>query len=55
MRTAQGSKVTITVQGNDTFVNQAKILKTDFLVGNGVLHTIDRHVRVKYHLKCMLI
>lgn len=46
LKTVQGSNVTITVQGNDTYVNQANIIKTDFLVANGVMHTIDRCVYI---------
>jgi uncharacterized surface protein with fasciclin (FAS1) repeats len=42
LQTVQGSNLRITVQGNETFVNQARILQVDFLVANGVLHTIDR-------------
>ncbi|KAE8441548.1 hypothetical protein EG329_004856 [Mollisiaceae sp. DMI_Dod_QoI] len=41
LKTAQGSKVTITIRGNETFVNQAKIISSDLLVANGVVHTID--------------
>ncbi|KUJ08476.1 FAS1 domain-containing protein [Mollisia scopiformis] len=44
LKTMQGDNLTITIQGNDTFVNQAKIISTDFLIANGVLHTIDRYV-----------
>jgi uncharacterized surface protein with fasciclin (FAS1) repeats len=43
LRTIQGSNLTIRF-GHDgaKFVNGAKILQTDLLVANGVLHTIDR-------------
>lgn len=44
LKTAQGSNVKITIQGNNTYVNGARIISTDFLVANGVLHTIDRYV-----------
>ncbi|KAG4440275.1 hypothetical protein IFR05_004236 [Cadophora sp. M221] len=42
LTTLQGANLTIRV-GDDggKFVNGAKILETDFLVANGVLHTID--------------
>jgi uncharacterized surface protein with fasciclin (FAS1) repeats len=42
LQSVQGSDLYITVQGNETFVNQARVLQVDFLVANGVLHTIDR-------------
>ncbi|KAH9218597.1 FAS1 domain-containing protein [Leptodontidium sp. 2 PMI_412] len=41
LKTDEGSDLYITVQGNDTFVNSAKIVTSDCLVSNGVLHTID--------------
>jgi len=41
LQSVQGSDLLITVQGNETFVNQARVLQVDFLVANGVLHTID--------------
>ena len=42
LKTAQGTNVTITIQGNNTFVNGAKIVTSDYLVANGVVHMIDR-------------
>ena len=42
LQTVQGSDLYITIQGGQVFVNSAKILQVDFLVANGVLHTIDR-------------
>lgn len=44
LQTAQGSDIYITIQGGQVFVNQAKVLQVDFLVANGVLHTLDRWV-----------
>ncbi|KAG0651787.1 Fasciclin arabinogalactan [Hyphodiscus hymeniophilus] len=41
LRTAQGDNLTITTVGNDTYVNMAKILESDYLIVNGVIHTID--------------
>lgn len=38
----QGDNLTITIVGNDTYVNSAKILQTDYLITNGVIHTVDR-------------
>jgi uncharacterized surface protein with fasciclin (FAS1) repeats len=42
LQSHQGDKFTITKLGNDTYVNSAKILQTDYLIANGVVHTIDR-------------
>jgi uncharacterized surface protein with fasciclin (FAS1) repeats len=42
LMTAEGTNLTITIQGNNTFVNGAKILVSDYLVANGVVHMIDR-------------
>jgi uncharacterized surface protein with fasciclin (FAS1) repeats len=42
LRTLQGTNLTITVQGNNTFVNGARIIMYDYLVCNGVAHMIDR-------------
>jgi hypothetical protein len=42
LRTFQGTNLTITIQGNNTFVNSARIMTYDYLVCNGVVHMIDR-------------
>lgn len=42
LKTHQGDNLTITTLGNDTYVNSAKILQTDYLIINGVIHTVDR-------------
>lgn len=42
LRTVEGTNITITIQGNTTFVNSAKIIVSDYLVANGVVHLIDR-------------
>jgi uncharacterized surface protein with fasciclin (FAS1) repeats len=39
--TAEGSKVTFSVRGDNAFVNDAKITKTDILCSNGVVHAIN--------------
>lgn len=41
-KTAEGSKVTFSVRGENAFVNEAKIVKTDIRCGNGVVHAINR-------------
>ena len=42
LRTLQGMNLTITVQGNNTYVNGARIITYDYLVCNGVVHMIDK-------------
>jgi len=42
LQTVQGTNVTITIQGNETWVNGARIVVSDYLVANGVVHLIDR-------------
>jgi len=42
LQTEEGTNVTITIQGNTTYVNGAKIITSDYLVANGVVHLIDR-------------
>ena len=42
IRTVQGSNLTIFVGPDGSkFVNDVKIIATDYLINNGVLHTID--------------
>lgn len=41
LKTAQGENVTITLQEGDIFVNAAKVISTDWIVANGVVHVID--------------
>jgi uncharacterized surface protein with fasciclin (FAS1) repeats len=42
LKTAQGDNITITRQGSDIYVNSAKVLVSDYLIVNGVIHTTDR-------------
>ena len=42
LQTMQGTNLTITRQGGDIWVNGAKVLVSDYLVANGVVHLIDR-------------
>lgn len=39
--TAEGSKVTFSVRGENAFVNEAKIVKTDVMCSNGIIHAIN--------------
>lgn len=40
-QTLQGGNVTITQARNSTFANSAKVIRSDILLANGVLHIID--------------
>jgi len=44
LKTAQGDSLTITFHDGDMYVNSAKVITTDLLVANGVIHVIDRYV-----------
>jgi uncharacterized surface protein with fasciclin (FAS1) repeats len=41
VKTLQGKPVKITVDGNTVMVNKAKVVKTDIITSNGVIHVID--------------
>jgi uncharacterized surface protein with fasciclin (FAS1) repeats len=41
LKTAQGENITITIQDGDMYVNAAKVISTDYIVANGVVHVID--------------
>ncbi|TAQ85349.1 hypothetical protein B7494_g6316 [Chlorociboria aeruginascens] len=41
LKTAQGSNVTVTIQDGDMFINSAKVIASDYLVANGVVHVLD--------------
>ncbi|TVY19359.1 Fasciclin-like arabinogalactan protein, partial [Lachnellula arida] len=40
-KTAQGEDVTVTVQDGETYVNSAKVIASDYIVANGVVHVLD--------------
>lgn len=40
-KTVQGSEVTIKAEDGKVMVDNAKVIKTDILCGNGVIHVID--------------
>lgn len=42
LKTMQGGSLTITMQDGDTYINAAKVIASDYLVANGVVHVIDR-------------
>jgi uncharacterized surface protein with fasciclin (FAS1) repeats len=39
--TAQGQKINIKVESEGVFVNNARVIKTDLMANNGVVHVID--------------
>ena len=39
--TAEGSEIDITVDGSSVMINNAKVVKTDVMASNGVIHVID--------------
>jgi uncharacterized surface protein with fasciclin (FAS1) repeats len=41
LKTFQGDNVTVTRDGDNIFVNSARITNPDYLVVNGVIHVID--------------
>ncbi|TVY78341.1 Fasciclin-like arabinogalactan protein [Lachnellula suecica] len=41
LTTAQGSNITITRQNGDLYVNAAKVIASDYIVANGVVHVLD--------------
>lgn len=41
LKTQEGSSLTITIQEGDMYVNSAKVIASDYLVANGVIHVID--------------
>jgi uncharacterized surface protein with fasciclin (FAS1) repeats len=39
--TVQGQKVTISVRDGSVYVNGAKVIATDIMTSNGVIHVLD--------------
>ncbi|KAH7370198.1 FAS1 domain-containing protein [Rhexocercosporidium sp. MPI-PUGE-AT-0058] len=44
LKTQEGSSLTITIQDGDIYVNSAKVIASDYIVANGVIHVIDEYV-----------
>jgi uncharacterized surface protein with fasciclin (FAS1) repeats len=42
--TVNGKSLTVTIENGTVYINKAKVLKTDLLTKNGVIHVIDRYV-----------
>lgn len=41
VKTVQGSEASIAVKGGSVYVDKAKVVKTDIVTSNGVIHVID--------------
>ena len=41
VKTVQGSEAAISVKGGSVYVDKAKVVKTDIVTSNGVIHVID--------------
>lgn len=41
LKTLQGGELMVTVSEGGVYVNAARVLETDYLIGNGVLHSVD--------------
>lgn len=44
LTTQNGADVTITVQDGETYVNDVKIIASDYLISMGVMHVLDKYV-----------
>ncbi|KUJ12199.1 FAS1 domain-containing protein [Mollisia scopiformis] len=42
LKTAEGGNLTVTVQGGEMYINAAKVVASDYIVANGVVHVIDK-------------
>ena len=41
VKTVQGSKIKLSINDGSVYVNGAKVVKTDIVCENGVIHVID--------------
>ena len=44
LKTMNGANVTVRIENGNIFVNGAKVVTPNVLVGNGVVHVIDKYV-----------
>jgi uncharacterized surface protein with fasciclin (FAS1) repeats len=44
LKTAEGSNLTVTIQDGDTYINAAKVIESDLIIANGVMHVLDESV-----------
>ena len=42
MKTLAGKDITVTILGNDTYIDASKIIIRDYITANGVLQVLDR-------------
>lgn len=42
MKTLSGKDITVTILGNDTYLDASKVIIRDYLTSNGVLQVLDR-------------
>lgn len=42
LKSQQGADLTVTIQDGDIYINAAKVIASDLLVANGVVHVIDK-------------
>jgi uncharacterized surface protein with fasciclin (FAS1) repeats len=47
VKTVQGSEITVTASGGAVMVDKAKVIKTDIVADNGVIHVIDSVIMPK--------
>ena len=47
VKTVQGSNITISTSSGNVSVNNAKVVKTDIVADNGVIHVIDTVIMPK--------
>lgn len=48
LKTLQGGELSVRVLDGVVYINAAKVLETDYLIGNGVLHTVDEYILFSY-------
>lgn len=41
LKTSEGSNLTVTIQDGDMYINAAKVIESDLIIANGVMHVID--------------
>lgn len=47
IKTVNGKEITVTVKDEEVFVDDAKVVKTDVMASNGVIHVIDKVIMPK--------
>lgn len=48
--TVGGQRLTVRMKDGDVFINEAKVVTSNVLVGNGVVHVIDAYVLLSLHV-----